>query len=58
MRDDNDVRGALGELEIAIDRNENLMPYIIKAVKCYTTIGEISSIMRQKWGEFKSPTYI
>ncbi|MBL7175974.1 MAG: methylmalonyl-CoA mutase [Desulfobacteraceae bacterium] len=58
MRDDNDVQEALGELELAIDRNENLMPYILKAVKRYTTIGEISSIMRQKWGEFKSPTHI
>jgi methylmalonyl-CoA mutase N-terminal domain/subunit len=58
MRDDNEVQEALGELETAIDRNENLMPSILKAVKCYTTVGEISSIMRQKWGEFKSPTHI
>lgn len=58
IRDDNDVQEALGELELAIDRNENLMPFILKAVKRYTTIGEISSIMRQKWGEFKSPTHI
>jgi methylmalonyl-CoA mutase N-terminal domain/subunit len=58
MRDDKAVQEALGELETAVDRDENLMPYILKAVKCYTSIGEISSIMRQKWGEFKSPTHI
>ena len=57
-RDDKDVRHALKELESAIDRNENLMPYIIEAVKVYATIGEICGLMRKKWGEFKAPTYI
>jgi len=57
-RDDKDVRSALQDLDNAIDRDENLMPYIIEAVKAYATIGEICGIMREKWGEFKSPTYI
>lgn len=53
-----DVKQTLNRLELAIDRDENLMPYIVEAVKCYATIGEICGVMRQKWGEFKAPTYI
>jgi len=57
-RNGKDVQHALSELEGAIDRDENLMPYIIEAVKCYATIGEICGVMREKWGEFRPPTYI
>ena len=57
-RNGKDIQQALSELENAIDRDENLMPYIIEAVKCYATIGEICGVMREKWGEFKPPTYI
>lgn len=53
-----DVRRSLNELDKAIEGGENLMPSIIKAVRCYATIGEICGIMRGKWGEFKAPTYI
>lgn len=34
------------------------MPYIIDAVKVYATVGEICSILRQHWGEYKAPIYI
>lgn len=57
-RAEGDVKNALKALEGAIDRNENLMPKIIEAVKCYATIGEICGVMRDKWGEFKAPTYV
>jgi methylmalonyl-CoA mutase N-terminal domain/subunit len=57
-RNGKDVQHALSELEGAIDRDVNLMPYIIEAVKCYATIGEICGVMREKWGEFKPPAYI
>lgn len=57
-RDDKEVREALTELGNAIDQDENLMPHIIESVKAYATIGEICGIMRDKWGEFKAPTYI
>ncbi|MGC8492142.1 MAG: acyl-CoA mutase large subunit family protein [Syntrophobacteraceae bacterium] len=52
-RDNSKVREALGQLETAMDRNDNLMPCIIAAAKCYTTLGEISGVMRGKWGEHK-----
>jgi methylmalonyl-CoA mutase N-terminal domain/subunit len=57
-RNHEEVRKRLGELSEAIDQDENLMPHIIEAVKSYATVGEICGIMREKWGEFKSPTYI
>lgn len=57
-RNEKHVMAKLQALETAIDQNENLMPYIIDAVKSLATVGEICGIMREKWGEFKSPTYI
>lgn len=47
------VRRALQELGRAIDRDENLMPSVIDAVRCYATIGEICGVMRERWGEFR-----
>ena len=52
------VQKHLAELEKAIDKEQNLMPYIIEAVKAYATIGEICGIMRGKWGEFQASTYV
>jgi methylmalonyl-CoA mutase N-terminal domain/subunit len=57
-RNGEDVASALSELGRAIDRAENLMPFIIEAVKQYVTLGEICQVMRDKWGEFKPTTYI
>jgi methylmalonyl-CoA mutase N-terminal domain/subunit len=57
-RDNPKVQHALEELSEAIDRNENLMPYIIESVKSYATLGEISGVMRDKWGEYKASTHI
>jgi len=34
---------------------ENLMPYILEAVKSYATVGEITDAMKQVFGEFKEP---
>ncbi len=52
------VRSALQALSNAIDREENLMPFIIEAVKSYATVGEICDVMREKWGEFQPSTYL
>jgi methylmalonyl-CoA mutase N-terminal domain/subunit len=58
QRDPRDVVNALDGIGRAIDRDENLMPSIIAAVKCYATLGEICGLMRDRWGEFKSSVYI
>lgn len=57
-RDAQTVQHTLKDLAGAIDRDENLMPCIIDAVKSYATLGEICSVMRQKWGEYRAPTSI
>jgi methylmalonyl-CoA mutase N-terminal domain/subunit len=35
------------------DKNKNLMPVIIEAVKSYATIGEITEVLRRVYGEYK-----
>jgi methylmalonyl-CoA mutase N-terminal domain/subunit len=57
-RNGEEAKRALRNLAEAIDSKENLMPPIIHAVKQYASLGEICGVMRQKWGEFRSPTYI
>ena len=57
-RNADDVQKKLTGLALAIDKNENLMPHIIQAVKSYATVGEICGVMREKWGEFQASTYI
>lgn len=52
------VKEALDAIGRAVQKDENLMPYIIDAVKVYATVGEICSILRQHWGEYKAPIYI
>jgi methylmalonyl-CoA mutase N-terminal domain/subunit len=34
------------------------MPVVIRAVKAYATVGEITGVMRSAWGEYRSPAYI
>ncbi len=57
-RNNREVKEALKDLEKAIDRGENLMPFVIEAVKVYASLGEICGVMREKWGEFQATTYI
>jgi methylmalonyl-CoA mutase N-terminal domain/subunit len=51
-RDDEAVDDALGALEDAARGDENLMPYIIDAVKVYATTGEICNTLRDVFGEY------
>ncbi len=57
-RNNGAVKISLENIGSAIDRDVNLMPVIIEAVKCYATIGEICGVMREKWGEYRPVTYI
>ncbi len=54
-RDEGTVKEALSALKQAAQRSENLMPYILKAVRCYATLGEITKIFKEVFGEFKEP---
>jgi methylmalonyl-CoA mutase N-terminal domain/subunit len=49
---------SLRKLRNALDGNENLMPFIIEAVKGKATTGEISDVVREVYGEFHPKTII
>jgi methylmalonyl-CoA mutase N-terminal domain/subunit len=49
-RDDADVEVALSALKTAAEGSDNLLPYIITAVKAYATIGEICDVLRDVFG--------
>ena len=51
-RDDEAVEDALAALEEAANGEENLMPYIVDAVKAEATIGEICDVLRDVFGEY------
>lgn len=52
-RDNEDVKIKLKELRNAAEGSENLMPFIINAVESYATLGEISNIFREVFGEYE-----
>ncbi|MFB6205456.1 MAG: methylmalonyl-CoA mutase [Haloglomus sp.] len=52
-RDDAAVEEALEDLRAACESGENVMPYIVTAVKAYATTGEICDAMRDVFGEYK-----
>lgn len=56
-RDAEAVKKALAELRTAAKGTQNLMPYLIEAVKTYATLGEICGVLREEFGEYKPSVY-
>ena len=54
-RDGRQAVRCLADLRAAAGRDGNLMPLIVDAVKAYCTVGEISDVLREVWGEFRQP---
>ena len=52
-RDNEAVKAALEKLREAAKGTENLMPYLIDAVKTYATLGDICGVLREEFGEYK-----
>ncbi|APW98704.1 methylmalonyl-CoA mutase [Halobiforma lacisalsi AJ5] len=52
-RDTEEVDATLEALRDAARGDDNLMPYIIDAVKAYATVGEICNVMRDEFGEYQ-----
>ncbi|MBL7684452.1 MAG: methylmalonyl-CoA mutase family protein [Deltaproteobacteria bacterium] len=52
-RDNLAVATAREKLAKAAQGTDNLMPYILDAVRCYTTLGEISDTLRSVFGLYK-----
>ncbi|MEW6508698.1 MAG: methylmalonyl-CoA mutase family protein [Bacteroidota bacterium] len=57
-RDKEKVKQKLAALKKAAEGTENLMPFIIDAVKVYASIGEICHTMRDVYGEYKEHVVI
>ncbi|MFC6988940.1 methylmalonyl-CoA mutase [Haloplanus sp. GCM10025708] len=52
-RDDEAVDAALAAVRDTARGDGNLLPPIVDAVKAYATIGEISNVLRDEFGEYK-----
>jgi len=52
-RNQGKVAESLQELRRAAQGSDNLMPYILTAVKAYATLGEICGVLRDVFGEYQ-----
>lgn len=52
-RDNARTSAALGQLRQAAAGTENLLPYILDAVRSYATLGEICGVLREVFGEYQ-----
>jgi methylmalonyl-CoA mutase N-terminal domain/subunit len=57
-RDERAAQAAIEAVRRAAAGDENLMPVTIDAVKKGVTIGEVSDVFRQVWGEHRDPAYL
>lgn len=57
-RDSVKVERALAELKRAAERGENILPYVLKAVRTYATLGEIMGALKEVYGEWVEPPII
>ena len=53
IRDNTKVNAALEKLGNAAKGEDNLMPFILDAVKAYATLGEICGVLRKVFGEYQ-----
>lgn len=57
-RNNDVVNQKLAALKLATQGEDNLMPYIVDAVKSYASVGEICNSMRVVFGEYKETVVI
>lgn len=57
-RDNVGVSQVLDKVRQVAQSDENVMPVLIEAVKAYATIGEISNVFRDVFGEYREPSII
>jgi methylmalonyl-CoA mutase N-terminal domain/subunit len=55
-RSDADVTRTLGELESATKAGKNVMPYLVDCCNAYCTVGEMTGVFRDIFGEFDEPS--
>ncbi len=57
-RDNDAVEAKLKALKQACEGDDNVMPFILEAVKVYATLGEICGVMREVFGEYQQSVRI
>jgi len=57
-RDNEAVRRSLNALAGAAEGEDNMMPYILDAVKAYATLQEIMDTLREVFGEYTEPAIL
>jgi methylmalonyl-CoA mutase N-terminal domain/subunit len=57
-RDAGRVGQSLDRLRLACQGTENLMPFILDAVRSYATLGEITDVMKSVFGTYQEPNWI
>lgn len=57
-RDQDAVDQALAELKKVAESDENIMPAILIAVKTYASLGEITDVLREVFGEYKQAVIV
>ncbi len=55
-RDNRKVVQLLKELEKAAREEKNVMPYLLECCKAYATVGEMTRVFKEVYGEFKEPS--
>jgi len=49
------VQAALARVRDDAQSGVNLMPAMLQAVRAYATVGEITTVLKQVFGEFREP---
>ncbi len=55
-RDNRKINNSLNQLRKVAERDDNVIPIMVQAVRDYATLGEICDILRQVYGDYKAPT--
>ena len=55
-RNNRSVKKVLSELDRAAQTDDNLMPYLIEAVREYATLGEMCDVLKNVFGTYEEPT--
>jgi methylmalonyl-CoA mutase N-terminal domain/subunit len=55
-RDNRKVVQLLKDLESAAKGDKNVMPYLLECCKAYATLGEMTKVFKEAYGEFKEPS--
>jgi methylmalonyl-CoA mutase N-terminal domain/subunit len=56
QRDSSKVVQTLNDLRKAAREEKNVMPYLLECCKAYATVGEMTKVFKEVYGEFKEPS--